>query len=95
MVGAIVGKEKKGKAAQEEVEDSGKLVANLIALFGEPTSAKLFRQHARKLAELGREEDLEGGSAEAFAKHFGPLLDNLLIAAKAARLQRLRDEQKK
>ena len=59
---------------------------------GEPVSVKLFKAHARKLAELAREEQLDGGSAEAFDKHFGHILDNLLIAAKAKRLQRLQDE---
>lgn len=61
---------------------------------GEPVSAKLYRKHAKKLAELAREEELEGGSAEAFDKHFDGLLDNLLIAAKAARLRKLQDEQR-
>jgi hypothetical protein len=90
MMGACVAKEKNDVAKKGESPAPG-----IDTGPGEPTSVKLFRKHARKLAELGREEELEGGSAEAFQKHFGPLLDNLLIAAKAARLQRLRDEQRK
>lgn len=59
---------------------------------GKPTSTKLYEEHAKKLSELAREEELEGGAAEAFARHFGPLLENILIAAKEARLKKLRSE---
>lgn len=75
--GVVMAKEREKKPAQEK---------------GEPASVKLYRVHARKLSELAREEDLEGGSAEAFDKHFADLLDNLLIAAKDARLKALRNE---
>ncbi len=84
-VGMLMGKEKPKTVKPTEVPKPA-------PDRGEPVSVKLFKAHARKLAELAREEDLEGGSAEAFAKHFGHLLDNLLIAAKAARLRRLQDE---
>lgn len=60
---------------------------------GEPVSVKLYRQHARKLSELAFQEELDGGAAEAFDRHFAALLDNLLIAATDARLKRLREEQ--
>lgn len=61
---------------------------------GKPTSTKLYKVHANKLSELAREEELEGGAAEAFDKHFGAILDNVLIAAKAARLKKLQEEAK-
>jgi hypothetical protein len=84
MVGTPVAKQPK------KVEDEAP--APTAKTPGKPTSTKLYEEHAKKLSELAREEELEGGAAEAFGRHFGTLLDNLLIAAKQARLRKLQSE---
>jgi chromosome segregation ATPase len=89
-MGVAVAKQPRDREHVEEVKPTEAPKAPVPK--GKPTSTKLYELHAKKLSELAREEELEGGAAEAFDKHFGPMLDNILIAAKAARLKKLREE---
>lgn len=73
---------------------AGVLVAKQKKPKKKTISTKLYEEHSQKLSDLAHEEELKGGAAEAFGKHFGELLDNLLIAAKEAKLKRLRDQKR-
>lgn len=90
--GVVEMTEKIGKKGRKPDDIKELTKEELKAKFGPSTSSKLYELHAQKLTELARAEQLEGGSAHAFALHFGELLDNLLVAATARRLKRLQDE---